>query len=205
MTQQSTPASPAPVADEAAQLTALVTQVSALPAPSVAGDLITDAINFLFENGAADKKVVLDDIYTSASALVTAVQQTTQAFTATMSIAQTLRKQREEARQALETLKHAVETADTSVPEINELWDSIADLINEENMECIWDVADNYIAESISDNTPLTWSETHTLLDLLQGGEIEPDHYLWDVLRDWMRRASEFLRTGVTPPPGADA
>jgi hypothetical protein len=70
-------------------------------------------------------------------------------------------------------------------------------------MNYIFDIAWEHVTECIADNTPLDWDESRQILSLLSGAELEEDHYLWGDLRDWMRRASEYTRTGITPPAAA--
>ena len=180
-----------PPVDTENELAVLEETVRGLQVPTHAAELIADALNFLAEHGADQQVAVLDDVYTAASQMLTTAQKLDQGFRASLAIAQTIRQQREDARQTLADLKEAMSDVDTSVPEIDDLWQTIEEIINEENENYLYDAMHELIVDQIACDSGLEYIEAVTLLNLLTDGSIDENSDLWDELRDWMRRAAE--------------
>lgn len=144
----------------------------------------------------------LQAIHSNAIALLDTQQRISSALKSVMEISAALRAQREEARQTLSDLRIAIETADTAVPEIEALWE----MIEESNMEWLMFSLDGEWERPVDElinTTPLDEDEARLLINILIGQDLDLDHYLWDELRDWMRRARETADTGICPPPAA--
>ena len=193
-------AQPQPPVDTENELAVLEETVRGLQVPTHAAELIADALNFLADHGAGHQVAVLDDVYTAASQMLTTAQKLDQGFRASLAIAKTLRQQREDTRRALADLQRAIEECDVENPDI----EALAESIREEQDEMLWYALDDMLAENIAENSPLTYTESWELMNMLTyGSNFDQGHYLWDELRDWIRRAEEFNRTGLTPPSAA--
>ncbi len=186
------------------ELAVLEETVRNLPIPTQAAELIADALNYLANDGAEDKAVVLDDIYNATSAMLQTAQQLDQGFRASLNIAKTLRQQREDARQALASLKDALQNADTDNDDVAALWEAAEECFNEEQMWYIWDMMYDEVTDRIWNSTPFSYEEARDLINALTDEWIDENHYLWDELRDWLRRIKETADTGICPPPAAD-
>lgn len=144
----------------------------------------------------------LNAIHNNAVTLLDSQQRLATAFMTTLELAKALKDQREQARQRLADLKEAIDNADTSVPEIESLWE----MVEESNMEWLMYSFDDEWERPVEDlinTTPLDEDEAHSLINVLIGQDLPQDHYLWDELRDWIRRAEETALTGICPPPAA--
>jgi hypothetical protein len=164
---------------------------------------IENELDILTEDDADPEAV--GAIHSHVITLLDAQERLNSAFKTAMELARALKDQREQARGALDELKEAVRNADQNVPEVEDLYTTIEEMIAEEQMYYFDDVSWEVVQESIADSSPLSHAEVSHLLALLNSGDIEERHYLWDELRDWMRRADEFVRTGITPPIGVDS
>ena len=195
---------PTPAADQEidARLAVVQEAVSTLANPIPILEDIEAELDILNEEEADPE--ALNAIHTNAITLLDAQQRLATAFMTTLELAKALKDQREQARQGLAELKRAIEDADTDVPEIGSLWETVEEMVSEDSMNYFFDMAWEHVAESIADSSPLDWDESQRILALLCDGGLEMDHYLWNDLRDWMRRASEYTRTGITPPVAAD-
>jgi hypothetical protein len=193
-----------PVDTTETELAVLEETVRHLPVPTQAAELIADALNFLAENGAGHQAAVLDDVYDATSTMLQTAQQLDQGFRASLNIAKTLRQQREDARQALADLKKALDEADLNNDDVAQLWEAAEECFNEEQMWYIWDVMYEEVTERIWNSTPLSFEESRDLLNALTEEWIDSEHYLWNDLRDWLRRIKETADTGLCPPPAAD-
>ncbi len=143
----------------------------------------------------------LNAIHENAITLLDSQQRLATAFMTTLELAKALKEQREQARQGLDELKQAISSADLNVPEIEGLWETIEEMVSEDSMNYFDDYAWDSMIDRIAEETPLDYRESYQLLNLLTGEQIEENHYLWDELRDWMRRAEETAKTGICPPP----
>jgi len=179
------------------ELALLEETMRSLPVPARAAEIISDGLNFLYDNGADDQAEVLEDIHRAASAMLQTTQQINQGFGAALHIAKALREQ---ARRTLADLKEAIETCDTDVPEI----EGLAEMLREEQDEMLWYTLDDILLDQITCNTPLDYREGNHLLAVLEGGDLDSDHYLWDELRDWIRRAQMTIDTCICPEPAAN-
>jgi DNA repair exonuclease SbcCD ATPase subunit len=188
-----------PAADQEidARLAVVQEAVSTLANPIPILEDIEAELDILNEE-AADPEA-LNAIHTNAITLLDAQQRLATAFMTTLELAKALKDQREQARQTLAELKRAIEECDIENPDV----EALAESIREEQDEMLWYTLDDMLADNIAQNSALTYVEANDLLCLLTG-EIDTDHYLWDELRDWMRRASEYTRTGITPPAAAN-
>jgi len=186
------------------QLTLLDHEVTDLIDPGNFVRLIDLELDELWNQG-ADKDAI-NAISSNTVALLESAQKLNASFRASMDIAQKLREQREAARIELAELKTALDEVDLSIPAIEALVEGIEEEAVETAemfaMEMMWD---HYI-DRITDETPLTYSEALSLMSRLtdDAGDIDVDHYLWDELKDWMRRCDEYARTGITPPREVD-
>ncbi len=142
----------------------------------------------------------LNAIHENAITLLDSQQRLATAFMTTLELAKALKDQREQARQTLAELQRAIEECDTDNPDI----DALVMSISEEQEEWIWYTLDDMQAENIAEESGLDYSEAYQMMNILTGGGLDTDHYLWGELRDWMRRAQETIRSGICPPPAAD-
>lgn len=193
-----------PVDNTETDLALLEETMRSLPVPAHAAEIISDGLNFLYENGADDKAEVLEDIHRAASAMLQTTQQINQGFGAALHIAKSLREQREEARQALSDLRKALDQIDLDHEDVAAVWEAAEECFNEDQLWYIFDLMYEEVAERIYGSSPLLLTEAHELLDVLTGGRLDEGHYLWDELRGWMRRARETADTGICPPAAAD-
>ena len=177
---------PTTQADEAIALAALEQAANAVVDPTIAADVIVDGLNFLYDNGAEDQGVVLDDIQAQASALVTSVQQLDTHLKSAVSLAATLREQRESARQKLAELKTAIEDRDKGNPQIEMLIDDLEETIVEETQFYIWEAMWEHVIDRIFDETPLHYDKASRLLAVLTEGELAHDSPLWTELVEWL-------------------
>ena len=177
---------PTTQADEAIALAALEQAANAVVDPTIAADVIVDGLNFLYDNGAEDQGVVLDDIQAQASALVTSVQQLDTHLKSAVSLAATLREQRESARQKLAELKTAIEDHDKGNPQIEMLIDDLEETIVEETQFYIWEAMWEHVIDRIFDETPLHYDKASRLLAVLTEGELAHDSPLWTELVEWL-------------------
>ena len=149
-----------------------------------------------------DDPEALGAIHGHAITLLDAQARLNAAFQTALELAAALKGQRESARQSLVELKAAIANIDTDVPEINDLWQAAEESASEWLMYSLYDPWEN-VVEQLINTTPLEEEEASKLIGVLTE-EFDPEHYLWDELRDWVRRADEFVRTGITPPIGVD-
>jgi hypothetical protein len=133
----------------------------------------------------------LDAIHNNAITLLDSQQRLATAFMTTLELAKALKDQREQARQGLAELKQAIDDADRDVPEVESLWQTIEEIISEENEMYLWDMMYEVIDDQIAFGSGLSHTEAAALTNLLTGGCFEDDHPLWDELRDWIRRAEK--------------
>jgi hypothetical protein len=144
----------------------------------------------------------LGAIHSHAVTLLDAQTRLNAAFQTALELAAALKSQRESARQSLVELKAAIANIDTDVPEINDLWLSAEESASEWLMYSLYDEWET-VVEQLINTTPLEEDEASKLIGVLTD-EFDPEHYLWDELRDWIRRMDETIRTGITPPIGVD-
>jgi hypothetical protein len=178
---------------ETAALTTLEARASALADPSAAIDTIVNALDYLDESGA--DPAALDEIHASAEELVESIQALDNISKDSVDLAKSLRQQREEARQALAELKEAIESADTSVPEIEMLWSAVEESNMEWLMYSLFDEWERIVDELIN-VTPLDEDEARSLISVLASEDLPADSPLWDDLRDWIARAAA-VQAGV--------
>lgn len=169
--------------------------VSALDNPIPLVEDIEAELENLDDEGADPE--ALTAISHNAISLLDIQRQQAAAFVGVMDIAQQFRQQRETVRARLSQLQEAIATCDVEVPEI----EALAETIRDEQEEMFWNVMDDMFADQIVSSLYLTYSEANKLVGLLTEGELDSDHFLVDELKDWIRRADEYLRTGLTPPP----
>ena len=167
--------------------------------------------NFIVEDIENELDILADEeadpealgaIHGHAITLLDAQARLNAAFQTALELAAALKGQRESARQSLVELKAAISNIDTDVPEINDLWQAAEESASEWLMYSLYDPWEN-VVEQLINTTPLEEEEASKLIGVLTE-EFDPEHYLWDELRDWVRRADEFVRTGITPPIGVD-
>lgn len=188
--------------DYSSQLATVEMQVGTLADTHQVVDQMAGALDYLYETGADSAAIqVLSE---NASQLIEANQQLDQAMKAVAEIARTIQQQRDVTRQALSTLKAAIEDADTGVPEIADLYDSLSEMA-QEDAECyVLDVMWEIVVDNVTSNTSLTYSEAIELVDLLTGGLIEENHPIWQELRSWISRCILLLEEGIPQPEGDD-
>lgn len=197
------PATPAADQEIDARLAVVQEAVSVLANPIPLLEDIENELDLLAGDEADPE--ALNAIHTNAVTLIDSQQRLATAFMTTLELAKALKDQREAARQTLADLKKSINDADMNVPEIEALWETIEEMVSEDNMYYMDEYAWDTITDQIANESPLDYSEAVRILNLLTGGNIiDDDHYLWDELRDWIRRANECSRTGLTPPPAID-
>lgn len=114
------------------------------------------------------------------------VQQLDAHLTSAVSLAQTLRQQREGARAALDGLKTALDERDRDHPVIEQLLEDLEEEINEGLMFDLWDMTWDYVTERIFEETPLSYTQASRLLDILTGGELDHESPLWNEITEWI-------------------
>lgn len=188
-----------PAADQEidARLAVVQEAVSTLANPIPILEDIEAELDILNEEEADPE--ALNAIHTNAITLLDAQQRLAAAFMTTLELAKTLKDQREATRRTLADLQRAVEECDVENPDI----EALAESIREEQDEMLWYTLDDMLVENFAESSPLTQDEAYRLVNLVIYN-LEHDHYLWDELRDWIRRADEYTRTGITPSAAAD-
>ncbi len=189
-----------PAADQEidARLATVQEAVSVLANPIPVLEDIEAELDILNEEEADPE--ALNAIHENAITLLDSQQRLVTAFMTTMELAKALKDQREQTRQTLANLQRAVEECDTENPDI----DALVMSIQEEQDEFLWYTLDDMQAENIAEESGLDYPEAYQMMNILTGGGLDTDHYLWDELRDWIRRAQETIRTGLCPPPEID-
>ncbi len=175
-----------------AEETALIefeSQTATLNVAHVAANTVADALDYLHSIGADSG--ALDDIHGGASDLLLAAEQLSTSLYGAVSMAKTFREQRDEFRVALAEFKHAVEKADTSVPEVEEFWS----IVEQANMDWLSYSFDDWgrLVDELTVVTPLTEEESIDLVKVLGSEELPTDHALWDTLRDWIADAKRVI------------
>jgi hypothetical protein len=173
--------------DELAHELALVSdQVRALADPAGAVDTIVVALDRLYAQGADDQ--ALADIQAGGERLLAITDASTQALRGAVELAQRLKQQRDQVEKTLSELKRAMENLDFGVPEIEQLFESVEEMMADE----VWMYAIDSLWENIMDdiatNTGLTYSEADDLIDLLRFCSLNVDHPAWSELHAWMAR-----------------
>jgi len=188
-----------PAADQELDTRLAVIQqtVSAIANPVLFIEDIENELDILAEDQADPE--ALQAINANAIALLDTQQRFASAFKSAIEIATALRAQRETTRTRLRKLEKAIDECDIEVPEI----ELLAEAIREEQDEYLWLVLDEMLADQIACGIGIPLGETVTLVNCLTSGDLL-GHYLVDALRDWVRRADEYIRTGITPPPDTD-
>jgi hypothetical protein len=158
-------------------LIAVQQHVSDLADPRDSAGAIGDALDRLYTTG-ADAEAV-EAIHTHAVEMLETSQSLHQVVQTTLEMARALREQREH-------LRLAIAEIDTSVPEIEELVETIREETSEDDYWCLMDMFHENLTEDIVSNTGLNWQEAGQLADILTGGALEEDHPLWDELREWL-------------------
>lgn len=185
---------PTPTADtETVALATLQAASSALVDPSAAVDTIVNALDYLHTAGA--HPAALDDIHGSATALVDSIQQLDTNLHSAVTLAQTLRDQRETARQALDDLKTAIKDADRDVPEIETLCETLEQMAMDWLSYSLFDEWEGLINELIN-VTPLDEIEAGHLVNILGSEDLPMDHHLWGELSDWIAAAKAAIDRG---------
>ena len=195
---------PTPAADQEIDQRLAVVQeaVSVLANPIPVLEDIEAELDILNDEEADPE--ALNAIHNNAVTLLDSQQRLATAFMTTLeALAKALKDQREAARKALDELKNAIDDVDLNVPEVERLATMIKEMQSEDQMWYFDDMAWEHVEEGIVESSPLDYTEASGLLSMLTDGEIEHDHYLWDELRDWMRRTRDYINTGITPPPAA--
>jgi methyl-accepting chemotaxis protein len=187
--------------DYSAQLATVERQVEALADTGQVVEQMAGALDYLYETGA--DATALQAVSDNASQLLETNQQLDQALKSVAEIARTIQQQRDATRQALSELKAAIEQADTGVPEISDLYESLSEMAQEDAetylMEVLWEI----VVDNITSTTSLSYSEAVELTDLLTGGLIEEDHPVWQELREWISRSVMLLEDGSHQPETA--
>lgn len=161
-----------------------------ITAAHLAATIVAEALDYLYAAGADTGAI--DDIHGGASDLLLAAEQLSAALSGAVTVAKTFRTQREEARQALDEFKLAVEGADTTVPEIQQLWSNIEEMAMDWLSYSLFDEWDRLVEELIN-VTPLTEHEARELTNVLGSEELPLNHALWDTLRDWIAAARQVI------------
>jgi hypothetical protein len=159
-------------------LAAVEQHVNDLADPRDSAGAIADALDRLYASG-ADAGTV-NAIHAHAVEMLETSQSLHQVVQTTLEMARALREQRERLRQAIAEM-------DTSVPEIEDLVETIREETSEEEYWYLQDMIVDSVVEDLALNTPLSWQEASQLADvILTGGELEDGHPLWDELREWL-------------------
>jgi prefoldin subunit 5 len=159
-------------------LEAVQQHVNDLADPRDSAGAIADALDRLYATG-ADADTV-NTIHTHAVEMLETSQSLHQVVRTTLEMARALREQRERLRQAIADV-------DISVPEIEELVETIREETSEEEYWYLQDLVQESFIDEIAMNTGLNWTEAGQLAGvLLSGGDLEDDHPLWDELREWL-------------------
>jgi methylthioribose-1-phosphate isomerase len=174
-------------ADELTHELALVSdQVRALADPTGAVDTIVVALDRLYAQGADDQ--ALADIQTGGEQLLAITDASTQALRGAVELAQRIKQQRDQAEDALQRLRQAMDALDTDMPEIQALFESVEEMLMDETWEYIYDTLWETVYDRVFSATPLDYRESVTLTDYLTDGCLPLDHPLWDELRAWMAK-----------------
>jgi sugar/nucleoside kinase (ribokinase family) len=158
-------------------LAAVQQHVNDLADPRDSAGAIADALDRLYATG-ADAGTV-NTIHAHAVEMLETSQSLHQVVRTTLEMARALREQRERLRQAIADV-------DISVPEIEELVETIREETSEEEYWYLQDLIQESFVDEIAMNTGLNWTEAGQLADILTGGVLEDDHPLWDELREWL-------------------
>ncbi len=188
--------------DYSAQLATVEMQVGALADTDQVVAELAGALDYLYETGAdaTALQVVSDD----ATRLLEANQQLDQALKTVAEVARTIQQQRDATRQALGHLKAAIEDVNTNVPEIAELYDAVSETVQDDVESYMLDVMWEILVDHITTESPLSYSEAVELTDLLTGGLIDPEHPVWQDLRDWISRCVMVVEDGIHPQAEAE-
>lgn len=160
-----------------------------LTAAHLAATTVGEALDYLYSVGADSG--ALDDIHGGASDLLLAAEQLSTALRGAVSMAKTFREQREDIRLAHAEFKHAVEKADTSVPEVEEFWA----IVEQANMDWLSYSFDDWgrLVDELTVVTPLNEEESVDLVKVLGSEELPMNHALWDTLREWIANAKQII------------
>jgi sugar/nucleoside kinase (ribokinase family) len=158
-------------------LAAVQQHVNDLADPRDSAGAIADALDRLYATG-ADADTV-NTIHAHAVEMLETSQSLHQVVRTTLEMARALREQRERLRQAIADV-------DVSVPEIEELVETIREETSEDDYWWLMDMFHENLTEDIVSNTGLSWQEAGQLTDIITGGALEEDHPLWDELREWL-------------------
>ena len=158
-------------------LAAVQQHVNTLADPRDSAGALADALDRLYATG-ADVDTV-DTIHAHAVEMLETSQSLHQVVRTTLEMARALREQRERLRQA-------IAEGDISVPEIDELVETIRQETAEDEYWCLMDMFHENLTDDIAMNTGLSWQEAGQLTGILTGGVLEEDHPLWDELREWL-------------------
>jgi hypothetical protein len=174
---QTEPITDAVPSDELAHELALVSdQVRALADPAGAVDTIVVALDRLYAQGADDQ------------ALVAITDASTQALRGAVELAQRIKAQRDQVQQTLADLKQAMGDVNLGVPEVEQLFEAVEEMMADD----VWMYAIDSLWENIMDdiatNTGFTYSEADDLIDLLRFCSLNVDHPAWSELHAWMAR-----------------
>ena len=183
--------------DYNAQLATVEMQVNALADTAPIVEQVAGALDYLYETGA--DATAIQAVSDGATQLLDANQQLSQAMHGVAEIARTIQQQRNATRQALSDLKTAVAQADTSVPEISDLYDALSEMAQEDAEAYLYDWIYENLADGISCNTSLSYNEAIELVDVLTGDLLAEDHPIWQELREWLARALAVLEDGIRP------
>jgi sugar/nucleoside kinase (ribokinase family) len=158
-------------------LVAVQQHVSDLADPRDSAGAIADALDRLYATG-ADAETV-NAIHAHAVEMFETSQSLHQVVHTTLEMARALREQRERLRQAIADV-------DISVPEIEELVETIREETSEDDYWGLMDMFHDSLTDDIAMNTGLNWHEAGQLSDIITCGVLEEDHPLWDELREWL-------------------
>jgi predicted nuclease with TOPRIM domain len=180
-------------ADELAHELALVAdQVRALADPTGAVDTIVIGLDRLYSQGADTD--ALADIQTGGEALLAIIDASTQALRSAVELAQRIQQQRDQAEEALQRLRQAMDELNTDMPEIQAMFESVEEMLMDETWTYIFDTLYEVVYDNVFSNTGLDYNESVTLIELLTDYTIREDHPLWDELRAWMAKVQHAAR-----------
>lgn len=176
------------VDDITTRLTLFEQRLTSMIRPDVAVDEINQSLADLYDDGADPEALtgVQDQVFN----LLQQARVLLETASATHEIARTIKDQRDQMIEDLAEMKRAIRQVDTSVPEIDLMYQEIEEM----SMEWAFDVTMDNIEEEIAGNTPLSWEEAGTIVEAFINGELDADSPLWPELRTWLASAAQELR-----------
>jgi hypothetical protein len=172
------------------RLMTLQTEASRLPDAATAFNLIEDFVDFVAAEHPALTSIA-DDVWHAALELAQNVQKITQTVVAAAALAAEFRSQREDALTKIAQLSAEIETCDLSNPAIA----SLAEQIEEYQIEMFELGFADYVAEQLWHTTPLDYEEITGMLEIFS--QLPGDNILWVTFREWLDRAEIEIRGEV--------